>query len=152
MSADPDCDFCQIVAGDKPARVVLRTEKVVALFPLEPATIGHTLVIPRPHIPNIWALDDGTAQYLTEATLRIARAVREALNPQGLNIIQSNGTAATQTVMHLHVHVVPRWDHDGMGPFWPERTNWTDEDKDAALTAIRNSLGSPDASLHGPPH
>lgn len=144
MSADSDCVFCAIAFRDKPARVVFRTDRIVALFPPEPATVGHTLVIPRSHIPDIWALDEETAHDLTGVTLQIARAVREALNPQGLNIIQSNGTAATQTVMHLHVHVVPRWDNDGMGAIWPERTNWSEEDKDAALTAIRDTLASLD--------
>ena len=142
MNVESGCEFCEIVAREEPARVVLRTEETVAFFPIEPATLGHTLVIPRSHIPDIWSLDEETAGALTKVTLRVARAVRDAVDPQGVNIIQSNGAAATQTVMHLHVHVVPRWENDGMGRIWPEETDWSERRKDAAWARIRNSLGS----------
>lgn len=141
MNLDPDCDFCEIIAREEPAREVLRTEKVIAFFPLQPATLGHTLVIPREHIPDIWSLSRETAHALTEATVRVARAVRNAVEPEGVNIIQSNGAAATQTVMHLHVHVVPRWENDGMGRIWPEETSWPNRSKDVTCARIREILG-----------
>ena len=140
MNEDPDCDFCEIVAREEPAREVLRTDKVVAFFPLEPATLGHTLVIPREHIPDIWTVDAATAQALTDATLAVARAVRRALRIDGLNVIQSNGEAATQSVFHLHVHIVPRHVGDGMGRIWPSQTDWTDVAKNDAQDKIRNEL------------
>ncbi len=138
--SDPDCDFCAIVAQQEDAREVLRTDQVVAFFPLEPATLGHTMVIPRRHLPSIWHLDDATAAVLATATLIVARAVRDALDPSGLNIIQSNGRAATQTVPHLHVHVVPRWQDDAMGPIWPDDTDWTAEQMASAQTSIRRRM------------
>ncbi len=137
---DPACDFCDIVAREEEAREVLRTEQVVAFFPLEPATIGHTLIIPRQHLPNIWHLDPQTAAALATSTVSVARAIRDALSPDGLNIIQSNGEAATQTVPHLHVHVVPRWHDDAMGRIWPEDTDWTGEQIAAAQTRVRSHL------------
>jgi len=137
---DPGCDFCDIVARQEDAREVLRTEQVVAFFPLEPATLGHTLIIPRQHLPNIWHLDAQTVAILATATISVSRAVRDALNPDGMNIIQSNGEAATQTVPHLHVHVVPRWHDDAMGRIWPESTDWTGEQMSAAQTRIRSRL------------
>ena len=140
MTQDPDCDFCEIVAREEPAREVLRADKVVALLPLEPATLGHILVIPREHIPDIWSLDDETAHALTDATMRIARAVRAAISMDGLNIIQSNGEAATQSVFHLHIHVVPRQADDGMGRIWPPETNWSDHAKNDAQDKIRAAL------------
>ncbi len=124
----------------------MRSERVVAFFPLEPATLGHTLVIPTSHIPDIWALDDVTASTLAYATMCVARAVREALAPDGLNIIQSNGAAATQTVEHLHVHVVPRWEGDAMGRIWPPESTAGDNSASTivregkALQAIRDAL------------
>lgn len=136
-SMSPGCDFCEIVARQEDAREVLRTEHLVGFFPLEPATLGHTLLIPRAHIADIWGLDAETAQHLTEATLDLAHAIRAAMKPDGLNIIQSNGAAATQTVPHLHVHLVPRWDSDDMGRIWPEETNWTDQAKDTACRKVR---------------
>lgn len=138
--SDPECDFCDIVAREEDAREVLRTEHVVAFFPLEPATLGHTMIIPRQHLPNIWHLDEQTAAVLASATLAVAHAVRDALKPDGLNIIQSNGEAATQTVPHLHVHVVPRWHDDTMGPIWPADTDWTEAQMTAAQTRIRSHL------------
>lgn len=140
MHTDPDCDFCQIVAREEPAREVLRTPRIVAFFPLEPATLGHTLIIPRDHISDIWSLDDQTAHDLTDATLRVARAMRDAIPMQGLNIIQSNGEVATQSVFHLHVHVVPRRSDDDMGRIWPAETHWSESDKSDVQDRIRAAL------------
>jgi histidine triad (HIT) family protein len=119
-------------------REIYRDAHVVAFFPKEPATLGHTLVIPRRHISDIWALDDHTATHLTRASLAISRAVKIALRPDGLNLIQSNGHAATQTVFHLHVHIVPRRLGDHMGRIWPPETHYSDEQKDAAWRQLLN--------------
>ena len=115
------CPFCAIIMGEGPARVVYRDDHAVAFFPLRPATFGHTLVVPRRHIPDIWGLPEADAARLSRAALRVAAALRAAVAPAGLNIIQSSGAAATQTVPHLHVHLVPRWAADAMGPIWPAR-------------------------------
>lgn len=122
MTLQQNCHFCEIVANKEPARIVMRNAHVVAFFPQEPATVGHTLVIPTDHIADIWELDEATAVNLARYTLRVARAVKQALSPDGLNIIQSNGAAATQTVGHLHVHVVPRWTGDAMAQIWPSES------------------------------
>lgn len=133
-----DCPFCAIVAlQDADAREVYRDDVVVAFFPLEPATLGHTLVVPRSHVPSVWDLDAETAEHLARATLGLAHAIRRAVSPEGLNIIQSNGEAATQTVMHVHVHVVPRWSEDALGRIWPPETHYTDVQKDAAWIKLR---------------
>lgn len=137
-----DCEFCEIIDADEPARIVWRTEQVVAFFPLKPATLGHTLLIPTTHLPDIWALNDAQATTLARATLRIAHAVRAAMSPDGLNVIQSNGEAATQTVQHVHIHVVPRWFDDDMGPIWPADSRWSSQQKDEAQQAIRDALGA----------
>jgi histidine triad (HIT) family protein len=138
---DVDCPFCEIAARDAPdAREVYRDAEVVAFFPSEPATLGHTLLAPRRHVQDVWELDDGLAASLALATLRIASAVREAMHPDGLNIIQSNGAVATQTVMHLHVHVVPRWANDALGRIWPPETHFPEWQKDTAWDAIRDHL------------
>lgn len=135
---DPDCPFCEIVQRDDPdAREVYRDEHVVAFFPDNPATLGHTLVIPRLHIPDVWSLDQTTAAQLARVTTQLASAVRRAVNPAGLNIIQSNGEAASQTVFHLHVHLVPRWSGDAVGPIWPPQTDYTEQEKDDAWERLR---------------
>ena len=135
-----DCPFCEIVQREDPdAREVYRDEHVVAFFPTEPAVLGHTMVVPREHVPDIWSLSEETAGHLASATVRLAGAIREAVHPEGLNVIQSNGEAATQTVFHLHVHLVPRWVGDAMGPIWPEETDYGEAEKDQTLAAVREA-------------
>src|SRR4051794_25855987 len=103
VTNDPDCPFCEIVQREDPdAREIYRNEHVVAFFPLEPATLGHTLVVPQGHVPDIWSLKPEMAADIARATVGLAWAVKRAMWPEGLNIIQSNGAAATQTVPHLH--------------------------------------------------
>jgi histidine triad (HIT) family protein len=138
--ADPDCDFCEIVSCKEGAREVLRTDTVIAFFPLEPAILGHTLLIPRVHVRDIWHLDRELAEELARWTLDLAEAVRRVMKPEGLNVIQSNGAAATQTVMHLHIHVVPRWKGDNIGRMWPPATHWSEDQKDSAWEALRQEF------------
>ncbi len=138
VSARDDCPFCQIVQGDGlDAREVYRNEHVVAFVPLEPATLGHTLVVPRHHIPDIWSLDRETADHLTQATLQLSNAVRRATQPEGLSIIQSNGEVAAQTVFHLHVHIVPRWSGDPVGGIWPPETSYPEAEKHQVWKRLR---------------
>ena len=131
MVTPNECPFCKIIQHRDPdVREVYRDEHVMAFFPSEPATLGHTLVVPRKHIPDIWGLDGDTAAHLSKAVVRLSRAVQNAIEPQGLNIIQSNGEAASQTVFHLHVHIVPRWTGDAVGHIWPPETSYSEAAKD----------------------
>lgn len=134
----PECPFCEIIQHDDPdAREVYRDKHVVAFFPLEPATLGHTLVVPRNHVPDIWSANEDTAAHLARVTVRLANVMRRALRPEGLNVIQSNGEAATQTVFHLHIHLVPRWSGDAIGRIWPPETDYSEYEKDTAWDALR---------------
>ncbi len=145
--APSDCPFCEIVQReDDGAREIYRDEHVVAFFPTEPAVLGHTMVVPRDHIPDVWSLSEEIANRLARATVRLAAAVREVIQPEGLNIIQSNGEAATQTVPHLHVHLVPRWTGDAMGPIWPAETDYTEADKDQMQDRLREACRGIDCS------
>lgn len=114
----------------------------MAFFPHNPATLGHTLVIPRRHIRDIWSLDLRTAERLADVTTQLAAAVKRALEPQGLNIIQSNGEAATQTVFHLHIHLVPRWKGDPVGRLWPPETDYSEKQKDDVWERLRAECGT----------
>lgn len=140
---EPDCPFCEIVAREEHAREVFRTELLVAFFPVEPATLGHTLLIPRTHVADIWDVGENLASELGRWTVTLAGAVKRAMRPEGLNIIQSNGAAATQTVMHLHVHVVPRWENDKVGRIWPPETGYPESAKDDAWEALREEFRAP---------
>jgi len=134
------CAFCRIVRGDAPARVVLDTEGVIAFFPLKPAVIGHVLVVPKAHIETVWELDSDTAHQLADASLLVSHALRRALRPEGLNLIQSNGEAATQTIDHLHVHVLPRWTADPIDDFWPDVSPWSEKELDRARDVIAERM------------
>lgn len=137
---DPECPFCAIIANGGGAREVHRDDQTVAFFPTNPATLGHTLVIPRQHIPTIWDVNPAVAAAVGATTLAVAHALRATVGPDGLNIVQSNGAAATQTVPHLHVHVVPRWDDDQIGDFWPDTTNFSDDELERTRSRVQNAV------------
>lgn len=136
-----DCEFCDIVSGRAPALFVAEWDTAVAFFPLNPATVGHTLVVPRRHVADLWSADADLAAVLIQHVLEIAHQIRTALTPGGMNIINSAGRVATQTIMHLHVHVVPRYSDDAMGEIWPEGSPVAEADTSAALDQIRAAPG-----------
>ena len=139
-----DCVFCRIVSGDDPAEIVYADDRTLAFLPLHPAAVGHTLLVPRAHVRDLWGLSESEAHHLTSALLVLAPAIRRALSPDGLNVVNSAGAAATQTVFHLHVHLVPRWHGDSFGPLWPApsaRLPSGDERQGWAAGAIRGELG-----------
>lgn len=132
------CVFCAIGRGDDPsAEIVCDGPEWVAFFPLEPATPGHTLVIPRAHAPDLWALAPGHASALMEAVVRVGRAIERALEPEGMNLITSSGTVAEQSIFHVHLHVVPRWARDGFGRLWPPEQPMAEAVKADAAERIR---------------
>lgn len=138
-SSDSQCPFCEIVSREDPdAREVFRDEHVVVFFPTEPATLGHTMIVPRAHVASIWDVPPSVAAHLGKAMVAVAGAVRRAMRPDGLNIVQSNGEAATQTVMHVHIHVLPRWHDDAVGDLWPAETDYDEAAKDQAWGLIRS--------------
>lgn len=137
----PACPFCDIIAGTAPARIVANFESAIAFFPTSPAAVGHTLVVPKRHLAHVWSLDATTAASLCEATMALVHAVKHAVNPEGLSVIQSNGEAATQTVAHLHIHVLPRWTDDRIGPNWPLEASLDAELLERALATMRADLG-----------
>src|SRR5688500_7933160 len=117
-----DCPFCAIARGDdESVEVVAEGQTWVAFFPLSPATPGHTLVIPRQHVADLWDAEPALGADLMGAVIGVGRATRQALTPEGMNLITSSGAAAEQTVYHLHLHVVPRWLDDRIGEIWPAK-------------------------------
>ncbi|MEX0785469.1 MAG: HIT family protein [Dehalococcoidia bacterium] len=113
-----DCIFCRIVAGQAEASVAYEDDATMAFMDLGPFADGHALVVPKEHVRDIFALDEGTAGPLLLAVSRVAQGVRDAFEPHGITIWQSNG-APWQDVFHLHFHILPRWRHDGLLRFTP---------------------------------
>jgi histidine triad (HIT) family protein len=134
------CDFCVIARGDDPlAEVVCEGEAWLAFFPLDPVTPGHTLVVPRRHVSNLWEADLALGAELMAAVIRVGIAIRAVLTPAGMNLISSAGQAAEQTVYHVHLHVLPRWHADGMERIWPAKDQHQEADLHALADRIRKA-------------
>jgi histidine triad (HIT) family protein len=119
-----DCLFCSIVAGTTPAQIVLDTPDVVGFLDIRPVFKGHTLLVPRSHVPTMVEMTDEVMVPLFAAARSVASAVRTAFGAQGSFVAVNN--VVSQSVPHLHVHVVPRTKGDGLrGFFWP-RTKYAD--------------------------
>ena len=118
---DPDCLFCKIVAGELPATVVAEDERTLAFMDINPATRGHALVIPREHAVDLLEIGQEDLAAVAAAAKRLAACAKEALGADGVNLINSCGAAAWQTVFHFHIHVIPRYDDDPLKLPWIPR-------------------------------
>jgi histidine triad (HIT) family protein len=114
-----NCVFCRIVAKEIPATVVHEDEHTLAFMDIGQVNPGHVLVAVKKHAEDIFALDEAQAAAVFRSAAKVARAIRGAFEPQGLSVYQANGAAAGQTVLHLHIHLVPRYEGDGMALTWP---------------------------------
>ena len=103
-----DCIFCKIVKGDIPCFNIYEDDRVLAFEDVNPISNGHTLIIPKTHVENLWEIsgEDLTAIHL--ASKKVADAIKEALNPAGVAVLQLNGRGVNQIVMHYHLHLIPR--------------------------------------------
>lgn len=106
--SNPNCIFCQIVAGSAPSAKVYEDDAVLVFLDIFPASAGHTLIIPRQHFENLYETPPELLQSVMRTSRRIALAMRSAFQPDGLFVGQLNGAAAGQTVFHYHMHLVPR--------------------------------------------
>ena len=122
--ADEECIFCRIVAGDLPAQIVDSDERTVSFMDISPATRGHALVIPRQHARDLHEVGQDDLAACLAAAQRLAGRARDRLGADGINLLNSCGSAAWQTVFHFHVHVIPRYQDD------PLRLPWRPESGD----------------------
>jgi histidine triad (HIT) family protein len=132
VASDPDCLFCKIVAGEIPATVVASDERTVTFMDINPATRGHALVIPRVHRRDLLEIDSEDLAAVGRAAQVQARTASERLGADGINLINSCGAAAWQTVFHFHVHVVPRYADDPLTLPWVPAPGDMDEIRAAA--------------------
>lgn len=106
------CVFCEIAKGNIPCYKVYEDDSVISFLDLNPATKGHTLVVPKKHIDNIFSLSTTDAMAISKAVVNVSNLLKEKLNVQNLNVVNNNGTLAGQSVMHLHIHIIPRYEND----------------------------------------
>lgn len=147
MTASPTfvdgCDFCKLAQGrDQSAEVLAEGDEWVAFFPLDPATPGHTLIIPRSHVVNLWEIDSKLGCVLMDAVVAVGRGIQTALRPDGMNLITSAGSVAEQTIFHLHLHLVPRWQDDCFGQIWPTESKGDRGDLEQVAIRIRAALAT----------
>jgi histidine triad (HIT) family protein len=102
------CIFCKIVRGEAPAHKVYEDERVLVFMDLFPVTDGHTLIVTKEHFENLFEAEEESLQAVVTTSQRVARAIRTALEPDGLMVFQLNGRAAGQSVFHYHMHLMPR--------------------------------------------
>ena len=138
MTSAPDV-FCQIIAGDAPAFEVLRTDTLVAFLDRRPLFAGHTLLVPTVHVQTYAELPADLAQEWVETSQRLERAVEQAMGADGSMILMNN--VVSQSVPHLHLHVIPRRKGDGLR-FWlgPRRPYKTDAEAQQTADGIRRAL------------
>lgn len=134
------CEFCQIVAGRSSTTILHEWPACIAFFPLKPATPGHTLVVPKLHVEHIWDLNEETTSAVFSAAVAVAQAQRNVFAIDGMNIINSTGRAATQTVPHLHVHVLPRYTEDLVSDWWPDHVSTEPAQLDELARDLTKSL------------
>jgi len=134
-----DCIFCAIVAGELPGEIVDSDEHTVSFMDINPATRGHALVVPREHVADLMEASDAQLEQTMVAARRLARIIDAALEPDGFNILNSCRPAAWQTVFHLHVHVIPRYEDDPLKLPWIPRGS--DADQIAAIAGRIREAG-----------
>jgi histidine triad (HIT) family protein len=118
MNTDPDCIFCKIIAAEIPSFKLYEDDATLAFMDINPANEGHALVIPKEHTPNLHTVSPAALTATLLTAQKLAAAIDETLRPDGLNLVQANGPAAAQSVLHFHMHLLPRSDGDDLKLNW----------------------------------
>jgi histidine triad (HIT) family protein len=116
--ADPNCIFCKIVAHELPATIVDEDERTISFMDVSPATRGHALVVPRTHSSDLLSIEPEDLQAVAAASQRLAARAKERLGADGVNLLNSCGAVAFQSVFHFHIHVIPRYEGDAVRLPW----------------------------------
>lgn len=134
--------FEMIIDREIPAHILYEDDDVIAFLDAFPVAKGHTLVVPKVKVENIYDLSPESGAKLMAVISKVARALRATYEPEGLNVLQNNGAFASQSVFHIHFHLIPRYkdEHDGFGLKWEDIKELTDEDKAKIANEIKGHL------------
>jgi histidine triad (HIT) family protein len=113
-----DCVFCMIRDGKIPSSKIYDDARTLAFMDINPLSRGHCLVAPKAHAATLYEVDVEDFKAVAATAKKLATAIKKALSPDGLNLLQANGAAAFQSVPHFHLHLIPRWANDGKGFDW----------------------------------
>lgn len=130
-----DCIFCKIANGEIPSNTIYENSDFRVILDNGPATKGHALVLPKAHYADLFEIPDETLAGAAKVAKEVAANIKEKLGCDGLNLVQNNGAAAGQTVMHFHLHIIPRYSNDGQHILWKPTQPSAEE-----LVAIKNTI------------
>lgn len=139
MTSDPSCIFCKIVAGEIPCYKLAENDAALAFLDIGPLSQGHCLIIPRNHHATLDAMPDALIAECAVMVARLSRAIKAATATDGWNVLQNNGRVSGQEVDHVHFHIIPRRDGDGLGYRWQPGQLGADE-ATPLLAAIQSKL------------
>nr|WP_297707599.1 HIT family protein [uncultured Butyrivibrio sp.] len=130
-----DCIFCKIASGEIPSNTIFENEDFRVILDNGPATKGHALVLPKAHYADLYEIPEETVMGAVKVAKTVAGTMKEKLGCDGLNLVQNNGAAAGQTVMHFHLHIIPRYENDGQHILWKPTSPSSEE-----LVEIRKTI------------
>ena len=137
MRFDSECIFCKIVAGEISSIPVYEDAHTLAFMDINPIAYGHTLIIPKQHWQNLYEIPDDQLGHVSATVKRVATAISKALVPDGVSLVQANGKGAAQSVLHFHMHIIPRTLGDGLKINWKLNPGNLDQIRSAAQRIIR---------------
>ncbi|MDF2843844.1 MAG: hypothetical protein K0R00_2270 [Herbinix sp.] len=130
---ESNCIFCRIIAGEIPSATVYEDEDFKVIIDISPAAKGHLVILPKKHAANLFELEEEVASKALLIAKKVAAAVKEELNCDGINLLQNNGEAAGQTVFHFHMHIIPRYQGDTVKMTWDKGSYTGDEATELAV-------------------
>lgn len=130
-----DCIFCKIINGEIPSATVFENDEFKVILDRFPSGEGHVLIIPKNHVANIFEIDEEQAGRLFALAVKVSKVMKEVFSFENMNVLQNNGAVAGQSVFHFHMHLIPRYENDGIDIKW-NPTEPTDED----IEAVRKKL------------
>lgn len=137
---DNNCIFCKIIGNEIPSATIYEDENFKVIMDISPAAKGHAIMIAKKHIPDIFELDIDTAKEAYVVASKVAKAMKDELHCDGINILQNNGEAAGQTVFHFHIHMVPRFINDSVIISW-KPVKYGEGEAKALAEAIGKRIG-----------
>jgi histidine triad (HIT) family protein len=130
-----NCIFCKIASGEIPSNTIYEDDNFRVILDNGPATKGHALVLPKEHYANLFEIPEDVLAGAAKVAKTVAGTMKEKLSCDGLNLVQNNGEAAGQTVMHFHLHIIPRYKNDGQHILWRPTQPSAEE-----LSAIKDTI------------
>lgn len=120
MAENGDCIFCKIIRNEIPSSKIVEDDKLITFLDINPVNKGHVLVVPKEHLETLLDISDNLMKEMMVAAKKVAKSMRKALKADGINLGMNNFPAAGQVVMHAHLHVIPRFENDGL-VHWPSK-------------------------------